>query len=204
MRHKTILIILLGLSIFAATYIFGNIASPTDFASPTPSLDNDSLLKSTWIKFANSVLNKDRKLFKQLSTNCIRCDHCVTNTQTEDSLFDIYRSKNEKTWYDKLYTEFCFIPIDKFINEDLNTIFTDNIKSRLLDTSKLNFVDDNHNGKLYSKPCIIGTTKEIKHDFREVLLLSIDPTPKYEGTQFAFAFVKINGQYKFCGFSTIP
>ena len=204
MRHKTtILFVLLGLCLIAATYIFGNTASQATFESHISSIDNDSLLKTTWNKFANSVLNKDKKLFKELSTDCIHCSWCVTNTGTEDSLFEIYRSKNENIWYDKLYTELCFIPIDKFIKEDFDMIFIDKIKTRLMDTSKLNFADDNHNAKLYSKPCIIAD-KRIKPDFKEVLLLSIDPTPKFEGAQSAFAFVKINGQYKFCGFSTIP
>jgi hypothetical protein len=68
----------------------------------------------------------------------------------------------------------------------------------------LYFADNKHNFKLYDKPCIIGKNKVKDLDCKEVLLTIIDSTPKREGAQLAFAFVKIKGQYKFCGFSTIP
>ena len=166
--------------------------------------DNDSTLKTTWTKFSKAILNKDLKAFKAMSTECVNCEWCTTNTAKEDTLFEAYKAANEKTWYDKLYTDLCFIPIDKFIGEDYDLIFTDETKSRLLNTSKLYYADNKHNFKLYDKSCIIGKNKVKDLDCKEVLLTTIDSTPKLEGAQFAFAFVKIKGQYKFCGFSTIP
>jgi len=197
---QTILIVFLGLGLITPGKTFINTKSLTTF---TPA-DNDSLLKSTWTKFSNAVLNKDFKSLKFLSTDSILCVWCVTNTQIEDSLFEIFKIKNENIWYEKLYTQFCFISTENFIKEDFEFIFTDKIKTRLLDTTKLNFTDDNHNAKLYLRYGIIGTIQKVKPDFREVLLTSIDPNLNFEGSQFAFAFVKLNGQYKFCGFSTIP
>lgn len=166
--------------------------------------DNDTILKAAWTTFSKAILDKDLKTFKAMTAECINCYWCVTNTAKEDTLFEAYRAANEKTWYDKLNTEFCFIPIDNFISGDYDLIFTDNIKSRILDTSKLYFADNKHNFKLYDKPCIIGKNKVKDLDCKEVLLTTIDSTPKLEGAQFAFAFVKIKGRYKFCGFSTIP
>jgi hypothetical protein len=167
-------------------------------------ISNDSLFKLTWNKFAKAVLNKDLKTFKMMSTSCVNCSWCLTNTAKEDTLLEAYKVVNEKTWYDKIYSELSYFSIDKFINEDYDFIFTEEVNARLLNATKLNFIDDNHNAKVYYKPCIIGKVDKTKLDFKEVLLTIVDPSPKYEGAQLAFAFVKIKGQYKFCGFSTIP
>lgn len=174
------------------------------FAKSQNNNDNDAIFKATWNKFTKAVLSKDLKTFKAMSTNCLNCSWCVTNTAKEDSLFEAYQKVNEKIWYDKLYSEFSYISIDKFINEDYIFIFKSETKSRMQDTSKLYFADDKQNSKLYMKTCIVGVAEEQTLDFKEVFLTIVDSTPKREGAQFTFAFVKIKGQYKFCGFSTIP
>ena len=73
--------------------------------------------------FANAVLSSDLKKIKQLSTNCIYCTDCITNTPKEDSLFNNFQKKNPNTWYDKLYSDFCYIPINKFLKEGFVIVF---------------------------------------------------------------------------------
>jgi hypothetical protein len=182
-------------------YVLLSLLTSTIVYSQNPT--NDSLLKLTWDKFAKAVLKKDMKLIKSLSTDCIECLFCVTNTRKEDSLFTIYMDQNEKLWFNKLNSELSFIPIDKFISEDFKIIFTKKIEEGLLDSTKLHFAYDNHNASIFSKPCIITTKKEEKLDFREVRVRTTEPDPstKYEGSSCGFEFVKLNGQYKFCGFN---
>ena len=66
---------MLGLGLLMTTY------SHNTLGYSISSTNNDSLIKTTWNKFANSVLNRDRQLFKSISTDCIYCSKCVTNTQ---------------------------------------------------------------------------------------------------------------------------
>ncbi len=198
--HRTTSIIFVALGLFATTKLLPNNSNRTNSVSES----NDSLLTATWNRFATAVLQYDVKAFKALSTDSIRCDECLTNTRTENSLLNDYKINNERTWYNDLYTKLCYISIAKFIQEDYELIFSDQIKSRLLDATKLHFIDNDHNSRLYSRPGIIGKPQKTKPDFKEVLLTTIDSTPTREGAQFAFAFVNVGGQFKFCGFSTIP
>src|SRR5207302_1961059 len=137
-------------------------------------------------------------------SDCIFCGDCVTNNPIEDSSFISVEKNNPDLYYDKLYTEFRYIPIEKFIKNDLPLIFNSKIKSRMLDTSKLAFVDNEHNKNLYRKICITDTVQIDKTKHKEVLLTSVDPNDHYEGAQHAYAFILTNEGYKFCGFSTIP
>lgn len=157
-----------------------------------------------WKLFASTVLKQDIKSIKALSTDCIMCSDCVTNTFLEDSLFNKFQNDNPDSWYEKLNNDFRFIPVDRFIKEDLDLIFNKKVKSRLLNKSKLIYIDNNHNAKVYAKPCVIGTTPLNELNFKEVFLMIIDSTFKFEGGTWAFDFVKKNGKYKFCGCSTIP
>ncbi len=164
----------------------------------------DQEFKQAWLEFSNAILSQDLKLIKSLSSDCIFCSDCVVNTPKEDSIFKEFQEKNPDQWYDKLTSELCYISIDKFLTEDLNLIFNEKIKSRLLDKTKIIYADDNHNSKVYSIKCIIGSLQTAQCEFKEVFLTYTDPTSKIEGSQWAFAFVKTSGKYKFCGFSTIP
>lgn len=164
----------------------------------------DQEFNQTWLEFSKAILSQDLELIKSLSSDCILCSDCFVNTPIEDSVFKEFQEKNPDKWYNKLYYELCYISIDKFLTEDLNLIFNEKVKSRLLDKTKIIYADNNHNSKAYSIKCIIGSSQTAQCEFKEVLLTYIDPTPKFEGSQWSFAFVKTNGKYKFCGFSTIP
>src|SRR5688572_18898705 len=78
----------------------------------------DQEFEKTWTAFANAVSSGDLKALTELSTGCIYCTDCLINTSNEDSLFNIFQKKNARTWYAKKYSEFCYIPIDKFLSED--------------------------------------------------------------------------------------
>lgn len=166
--------------------------------------ENDSLIKLTWTKFSKAILNKDLKTFRAMSTDCINCAWCVTNTAKEDTLFKVEKATNKKVWFDKLYSELCFISIDELIDEDYDLIFTKRTKSRMRKKFNLVFSDVTYYQRLIAKTCIIDNPEETKLDVKEVLLIDVESTPKHEGPRMAFAFIKINGQYKFCAFSSIP
>lgn len=187
------------------TLCFSN--SPFTYSHNTIHTTNttaDREFKQVWRTFSKAILNQDLKLIKSLSTDCILCADCVVNTPKEERIFKEFQEKNPDQWYNKLYEEYCYINIDKFIKEDLNIIFNEKVKSILLDKIKIQYNNNNHNAKAYNKTCIVGNIMTTQYTFKEVLLTYMDPTPQFEGSQWAFAFVKKNGKYKFCGFSTIP
>jgi hypothetical protein len=167
-------------------------------------MESDEELKRAWSLFSKAILFNDIQALKDLSTDCIRCSACVTNTSSEDSVFTVYRNNNPDTWYDTLYGELSYIPLQIFLEKDLRLLFDANTNSRLLDSSKISFHDDNHNKGLYIKECIIKPSDSSKADIQEVLLTVIDPSSETEGMQKGFAFVKTEKGYKFCGYSTIP
>ena len=165
---------------------------------------SDKEFEETWRKFANAVLSGDLNKVKQLSTNCIQCTDCVTNTLKEDSLFNDFEKKNPNTWYEKLYSEFSYIPIDKFLKEDLRIIFDSLTETRLLDSSKIRFHDDEVNKGMYDKKCIISSNDLKNAKLLEMFVKVIDPSTETEGMDKAFAFIQTKQGYKFCGYSTIP
>jgi hypothetical protein len=164
----------------------------------------DKEFEAAWTTFANAILSGDLKKVKELSSNCIRCSDCVTNTPREDSLYNKFKNKNPDTWYDKLSSELSFIPIDQFIKEDLALLFDPVLKSRMFDTSKIGFHNDEINKKLYDKKCIISSANLKNSKLQEAVVLVIDPSVETEGLQKAFAFIQTKQGYKFCGYSTIP
>lgn len=193
-----ILTVLLSLS-FTKKH-FANSAN----TSRTKDTTADQEFQQAWEEFSNVILKQDQATLKSLSSECILCTICIDNTLVEDSIFKKFQEENPDQWVDKFYDELCYVSIDKFITEDLNIIFDEKVKSRLLDKTKINFVDNNHHSKPFHKKCFIGKVKTAKCEFKEVLLTHIDPTPQLEGSQWSFEFVKTNGKHKFCGFSTIP
>lgn len=52
-------------------------------------------IQKVWIQFANSILTtNDLKETKRLSTNCIYCPECLTNTPEEESRLEKYQDSN--------------------------------------------------------------------------------------------------------------
>lgn len=166
--------------------------------------NSDEEFKKAWMNFVNAVLTGNLKEIKGLSSHCIYCTDCVTNTPKESSVFDTFRNTNQKTWSNKLYNEFSYLPIDEFLREDLPIIFDSTTKSRMIDISKFRFQYDNRNQDLYQKSCIIKGSSSLKGTIIEMFVTINDPSSENEGLEKAFAFIKTEEGYKFCGYSTIP
>ena len=165
---------------------------------------SDEEFKKDWITFVNAVLAGDLKTLKGLSSGCIYCTDCVTNSHKEDSLFSDFQNKNPDTWYARLNSEFYYISIDKFLREDLTIVFDSISKSRMLNDSKIRFHNDEANKDLYAKKCIVSGMDLRNVKILEMFVKVVDPSSETEGMDKAFAFIQTKQGYKFCGYSTIP
>jgi hypothetical protein len=212
MRHSKTLILYLLLIFISCSSSDKNNKSKAKVSIPSTDTvkavnivrQSEKEFEEAWLTFANAVLSGDLNKVKQLSANCIECSSCVTNTPKEDSLFNNFQKKNPNTWHDKLYSELSYIPIDKFLNEDFTIIFNSFTKTKLLDSSKTRFHDDEINKGMYDKKCIISNTDFKKANLLEMFVKIIVPSTETEGMDKAFAFIQTKQGYKFCGYSTIP
>lgn len=147
-----------------------------------------SEIESTWSGFLDVVEQKDKNGFRNFSGDTIRCYLCLENTEHEQKVLEFLR-ENDSAWYDKLYDEKIFIPINKFLEEDFDLIFTDE------------FVD------ILKKSETIYSQREIDTAdvyVYEVLVTTTEPTLTHEGGQHTFQFRKINETYKLTEISTVP
>jgi len=96
--------------------------------------------------------------------------------------------RTDPDWYNKLYDDKIYIPIDTFCKQDYPIIFTKELISKLRN-SKAGYVVSDFNGqKLY-----------------EVLITATKPSVQFpEGALHTFQFVKTNNAYKFWGIDSIP
>ena len=161
-------------------------------------------LHKAWIDFAQAVIGGDEKTLRASSTSCIYCVNCLENTPAEDSAQTRFKEKHPRSWYRLMYAKQCYIPVDKFISDDLPLIFDATTKKRLTDSIKVLFHDDSENKHLYEKSCILRKGERDNAECYEVLVQTTDLSIFSEGLQKAFAFVRIGNRYIFCGYSTIP
>jgi hypothetical protein len=176
----------------------------TIHTSESFTLSNKELEKS-WRIFTNAVLSNNLREIKEISTACIHCTDCPTNTRQEDSLFSEYQKKNPNTWYDKLYSQFSYIPIDEFLTNDYPSVFDSVVKSRFYNQSAIRFYDVNEiNMHLYSKNCIVNSSTIKESTITEIFVKTIDWSEETEGMSKVFSFLKTKDGYKFCGYWTLP
>jgi len=161
-------------------------------------------LQKVWVAFATAIASNDVATIKAMSTPCVGCVDCLTNTTEEESKVMEMRHQYPEKWYDMMYGKLCFIEIGRFIRDDIPVILNEETKARLLDGAKLDFVDNGHNRGVYDNNCIASVAERKKAVFSEVLVTVIDSGVGREGMQKAFAFVKKGSSFKFCGYSTIP
>ena len=86
-------------------------------------------------------------------------------------------------------------------------MFDANTTARLLRPSCLRYNLENEQNKgLYQHTCLVSPVDFKNAKVQEILVTTIDPYPagEGEGMQKVFAFIKLRGGYKFCGYSTIP
>jgi hypothetical protein len=172
--------------------------------APYAITEEDKEFEEAWKIFANAVLSADLKQVKQLSSSCIHCTDCVTNTRQEDSLFKKFQSENPDTWYEKLNSKFCYVPIDKFLKEDFAIVFESVGKSRMLIASKISYHNDSVNKGMYDKKCIVSSMELKNGKIMEMFVKVVDPSSETEGMSKTFAFIQTKQGYKFCGYSTVP
>lgn len=145
-----------------------------------------SEIENTWSGFLDVVEQKDKNGFRNFSGDTIRCYLCLENTEHEQKVLEFLR-ENDSAWYDKLYDEKIFIPVNKFIEEDFDLFFNKE------------FVDILKKGETIYFQREIDTS-----DIYEVLVTTTEPTLTHEGGQHTFQFRKINGGYKLVEISTVP
>ena len=165
---------------------------------------SDKEFSKTWKEFSNAIIQNDKATFRKLSVECIYCTECVTNTNLEDSLFNIFRENNNEIWYDTLYNRLSFISIDKFIAEDYNIIFTETVQKQLSDNTKMNALESRIDNIVNIPYCL---KKELTNNYpqkKEVLITFNDKLENGEGWQIALDFIKTKDGYKFSSYSTIP
>lgn len=156
--------------------------------------EKDVKLEKAWRRFADALIRNDKEAIKTLSTDCIRCFGCAFGADSRDTIISIEQDTPNPTLFS----------FDHFITRFGPEVFSNETLARLLDTTKLTFIDNQYNSGLYTVPCLAKSSDLKNPVHKEVLLLIVDPSPAFEGAQQAFAFMETKDGYKFCGYSTIP
>ncbi|MEP0214258.1 MAG: hypothetical protein ABJD66_13630 [Cellulophaga sp.] len=143
-------------------------------------------MKQVWTTFLSALKTKDTVKFKRLSASKIRCYACLENTPEKEKELTTFRD-TEEDWYTALYTTKIYIPVDLFIAEDYNLIFTHNFVGLLVESETI-----------YVNHAIDGV------NYIEVLVTTTKPTKFHEGGQHTFRFVKQNNTWLLDDLSTIP
>ena len=146
--------------------------------------END--IEKTWGQFLNTVQTANKQVFKKISNSKINCYYCIENTVIEQEELAVFR-ETDTLWYDKIYDDLVYIPIDRFIKDDFDIIF---------DASFLKILKEKE--PKFSKNRIDGI------DYYEILVTTTEPTEFHEGGQHSFQFIEIDGLWKFNEIGTIP
>ena len=136
-------------------------------------------LQRAWTTFARAVQRHDVVTVKQLSTDCIYTEEAYPRPYVRTAAF-------LQQW---------------------RSVFDTATTARLLQPGCLRFnLDNEQNKALYSQACLANAADFKTAKVQEVVVTTIDPYPASagEGMQKAFAFIRLRGGYKFCGYSTIP
>lgn len=143
-------------------------------------------MKTIWNQFLEVIASKDLKTFKQLSDNKIHCINCLGNTEIENEKINTLM-KTDTSWYDKMYNELVYIPVDHFIENDFDIIFTPSFIKKLKEKKTIFFertIDD----ILYF----------------EVFVSTFYSKELRIGRQDYFRFKKVKNKWVFNGMGTIP
>lgn len=140
----------------------------------------------TWEDFLDILEKKDKDKFKIISSKNIHCYICLENTSDEQIQLETKRN-NDPDWYNKIYSDEIYIPIDRFLTEDFDLIF--NAKFVLIISS---------NETSFHKREMDGI------DYYEVLVVTTEASLEHDGGQHNFQFIKENGKWLFNEIGTIP
>lgn len=147
---------------------------------------DENKISKTWNNFLNVLDPNKKKDFKELSDKKIRCYLCLENTITEQNEIAFLRD-NDSLWYDKIYDDLIYIPIDNFVENDFDLIFNSVFVKTLKEKKTI-----------FNERIIDGI------EYYEVLVTTTEPTLNHEGGQHSFQFKKIDGKWKFNEIETIP
>ena len=145
-----------------------------------------------WQGFLDVLKQKNVTEFKEYASDTIRCYMCIENTEHERKVIEYLRD-NDSTWYDKIYDEKIYLPINKFIEEDFDLIFTEDFVELLKNSETI-----------FSKREFDEYGVATSNGGYEILVTTTKPTLGHEGGQHDFSFKKINGKYILSEISTIP
>ncbi|HYG38471.1 MAG TPA: hypothetical protein VD908_07635 [Cytophagales bacterium] len=161
-------------------------------------------VKKFWKRYVKVVKSKDFEELKAISLPKIDCRSCLDNSAKEDSAVTNFKIKNPDSWYDQLYGELVYIPIDKFIEQDFDILFDQDLLSKIKNSSKVIFISrelEKKEGQQYLTEYIEGDKIPILH---EALVTTVDPSTQYEGEQVVIQFLETNLGLRFYGYTTIP
>lgn len=140
-----------------------------------------------WTSFLSDLEAKDKVAFKHSSEKTIRCYDCLENTPSEVQQMNLLR-ENDALWYDKIYEDFIYIPIDSFIANDYDILFNQKF-IHILKENETVIANENKNGVA----------------FAHILVTTTLPTAFFEGGQHIFSFRKHeDGVWKLNEISTVP
>lgn len=139
-----------------------------------------------WSHFLNTLETNDKMAFKKASAESIRCYDCLENTPSEAQQINILR-ETDSLWYDKIYDDLIYIPIDRFIDNDFDILFNPQF-AQILRDNDISFFEDNKNDVIKV----------------HILVTTTPPSENFEGGQHSFSFTKMNDKWKFTEIGTIP
>ena len=140
-----------------------------------------------WTSFLSDLEAEDKEAFKNSSAETIRCYDCIENTPSEVQQMSILREQ-DSLWYDKIYDDLIYIPIDSFIANDYDILFNPQFIN-ILQENETVYLSEQKEGVTYA----------------HILVITTPPTAFFEGGQHSFLFVKEpNGFFKLTEISTIP
>lgn len=140
-----------------------------------------------WTSFLSDLEAKDKVAFKQSSDKTIHCYDCLENTRSEVQQMNLLR-ENDSLWYDKIYEDFIYIPIDSFIANDYDILFNQKFIHMLRENETV-ISNEDKNGVV----------------FAHILVTTTLPTAFFEGGQHIFSFKKNkNDEWKLNEIGTIP
>ncbi|WML96048.1 hypothetical protein RBB68_17695 [Leptospira interrogans] len=161
----------------------------------------ESEIQKVWIQFANSILTDDLKETKRLSTNCIYCPECLTNTPEEESRLEKFQDSN----YDKLYSDLSYISIDTFLEKDKPLFLNAEIKTKLLNPNNYKIDLEDPIPDRFNRSCILSKEEFSSTKVYAVLVTVQKPTSNSEeGSQRKFTFIRTKKGLRFCEYLSIP
>ncbi|WP_282133055.1 hypothetical protein [Cellulophaga baltica] len=146
----------------------------------------DIEIKKTWNSFLKAIEKKERRSFKDLSKSIIRCYPCLENTP-EEQAYIAQLHETDTLWYDTIYEDLIYVPVDTFISQDFDLFFNPGFVT-LLKERETTFYKQDLEGVSYW----------------EILVTTTEPTFFHEGGQHHFRFEKCADGWKLNEIGTIP